>query len=186
MYTIGRTWSGPVMSAATCFINKYLYCTALFCTVLYKKRRLKEENEKICPQPNRHRTFQKLKSTLRGSWPILNNTLNYAIVSRHQINTCTVLYFSVLYCIKKRKFADKEYGKKERTFQKLKSTLRGSWPIVQYNTLQYIKLRYSIEAPNKYLYCTTLFCTVLYKKRRLKEENEKICPQTKNTERPFQ
>ena len=46
---------------------------------------------------------------------------------------------------------------------------------VQYNTLQYIKLRYSIEAPNKYLYCTTLFCTVLYKKRRLKEENEKIC-----------
>jgi len=54
------------------------------------------------------------------------------------------------------------------------------YTIVQYNTLQYIKLRYSIEAPNKYLYCTTLFCTVLYKKRRLKEENEKICLQRKD------
>ena len=37
------------------------------------------------------------------------------------------------------------------------------YTIVLYNTLQYIKLRYSIEAPNKYLYCTVLFCTVLYK-----------------------
>ena len=35
-------------------------------------------------------------------------------------------------------------------------------------SLMYCKV-YSIEAPNKYLYCTTLFCTVLYKKRRLKE-----------------
>ena len=38
-------------------------------------------------------------------------TLNYIIVSRHQINTCTVLYFSVLYCIKKRKFADRQTKK---------------------------------------------------------------------------
>ena len=36
---------------------------------------------------------------------------------------------------------------------------------IQYNTLEYIKLRYSIEPPNKYLYCTVLFRTVLYKKR---------------------
>merc|ERR1711873_255173 len=43
---------------------------------------------------------------------ILYNTLNYAIVSRHQINTCTVLYSSVLYCIKIRKFAHKEYRTK--------------------------------------------------------------------------
>ena len=58
---------------------------------------------------------------------------------------------------------------------------------LQYNTLQYIKLRYSIEAPNKYLYCTTLFCTVLYKKRRLKEENEKICPKEQtDRQRTFQ
>ena len=27
--------------------NKYLYCTTLFCTVLYKKRRLKEEKRGI-------------------------------------------------------------------------------------------------------------------------------------------
>merc|ERR1711873_18524 len=96
--------------------------TTLFCTVLYKKRRLKEANEKICPQrthrqTDKERAFQKLKSTLflygsspdtRGSWPILYNTLNYAIVSRHQINTCTVLYSSVLYCIKRGKFADRQ------------------------------------------------------------------------------
>merc|ERR1711873_101758 len=63
------------------------------------------------------------------------NTLQYIIVSRHQINTCTVLYFSVLYCIKIRKFADNKYV---RIVQ---------YTIVQYNTLQYIKLRYSIEAP---------------------------------------
>merc|ERR1712240_458774 len=93
----------------------------------------------------------------------------YVRIVQYTINICTVLYSSVLYCIKMRKFAhDKEQG----TFQKLKSTLRGSWPInkyvrivqytiVQYNTLQYIKLRYSIEAPNKYLYCTVLFRTVL-------------------------
>ena len=47
--------------------NKYLYCTVLFRTVLYKK-------EKICPQTKnkerkKERTFRKLKSTLRGSWP---------------------------------------------------------------------------------------------------------------------
>merc|ERR1711873_137411 len=74
---------------------------------------------------------------------LLYNTLNYAIVSRHQINTSTVLYSPVLYCIKrenlwllmlamshprklvsvlykKRKFAQKN---RQRTFQKLKSTL---------------------------------------------------------------
>merc|ERR1711873_300079 len=39
---------------------------------------------------------------------VMYNTLNYAIVSRHQINTCTVLYSSVLYCIKIRKFAHKQ------------------------------------------------------------------------------
>ena len=83
--------------------NKYLYCTVLFRTVLYKK-------EKICSQPDKE-------------------TRN---VSKTEVHSTRELA----------------------------------------NTLQYIKLRYSIEAPNKYLYCTVLFCTVLYKK-------EKICPQTK-------
>merc|ERR1712243_287064 len=65
---------------------------------------------------------------------ILYNTLNYAIVSRHQINTCTVLYSSVLYCIKIRKFAQT----RQRTFQKLKSTLGGSWPIRKFAHTQRI------------------------------------------------
>merc|ERR1712082_562339 len=36
------------------------------------------------------------------------------LVSRHQINTCTVLYSSVLYCIKMRKFAHKEVRTQNR------------------------------------------------------------------------
>merc|ERR1712243_426599 len=68
--------------------------------------------------------------------------------------TCTVLYFSVLYCIKKRKFADKQRSSVSKT--EVHSTRERP-------TLQYIKLRYTIEAPNKYLYCSVLFRTLLYK-----------------------
>ena len=78
-----------------------------------------------------------------------------------------IMSFHFCVCLFKALFSDSRINKYVRIVQ---------YTIVQYNTLQYIKLRYSIEAPNKYLYCTTLFCTVLYKKRRLKEENEKICP----------
>ena len=71
--------------------NKYLYCTVLFRTVLYKK-------EKICPQPDKNQAFQKLKSTLRGSWPILWLLM---LAMSHPRKLVSVLY-------KKRKFADRQ------------------------------------------------------------------------------
>merc|ERR1712243_190175 len=107
--------------------NKYLYCTVLFRTVLYKK-------EKIClhSQPQgtdvsktevhstrelaNKQTFQKLKSTLRGSWPILWLLM---LAMSHPRKLVSVLY-------KKRKFAHKEQTDRQtdtQTFQKLKSTL---------------------------------------------------------------
>ena len=89
-----------------------------------------------------------------------------------------IMSFHFCVCLFKALFSDSRINKYVRIVQ---------YTIVQYNTLQYIKLRYSIEAPNKYLYCTTLFCTVLYKKRRLKEGNEKICRQrTDKEQRTFQ
>ena len=71
----------PTLRARSKF-GLILYCTALFCTILYKKRRMKEGKiRKFADKEQRtHRqTFQKLKSTLflyvsspdtRGSWPI--------------------------------------------------------------------------------------------------------------------
>merc|ERR1711873_310273 len=72
-----------------------------------------------------------------------------------------IMSFHFCVCLFKALFSDSRINKYVRIVQ---------YTIVHYNTLQYIKLRYSIEAPNKYLYCTVLFCTVLYK-------NEKICSQ---------
>ena len=71
-----------------------------------------------------------------------------------------IMSFHFCVCLFKALFSDSRINKYVRIVQ---------YTIVHYNTLQYIKLRYSIEAPNKYLYCTVLFRTVLYK-------NEKICP----------
>merc|ERR1711873_124340 len=62
---------------------------------------------------------------------VMYNTLNYAIVSRHQINTCTVLYSSVLYCIKIRKFAHnqtKNRQTKNVSITEVHSFLSGSFP----------------------------------------------------------
>ena len=82
--------------------------------------------------------------TLRAA-PILYNTLNYIIVSRHQINTCTVLYFSVLYCIKIRKFAHKQgttvsktevHSTRERPIRKL-VRLGEKW-LNEYDFINYI------------------------------------------------
>ena len=80
-------------------------CTVLYFSVLYciKKRKFADK------QTNRQaKNVSKTEVHSTRERPILYNTLNYAIVSSHQINTCTVLYFSVLYCIKKSKFAYKE------------------------------------------------------------------------------
>ena len=97
MYTIGRTWSWPVMSAAACtLIISHQKCrhpipsppspstvrsrdhTVLYCTiVLYSTKK-----EKICLQTSKEQTdVSKTESTLilsgsspdtRGSWPIEN------------------------------------------------------------------------------------------------------------------
>merc|ERR1712240_821929 len=119
----------------------------------------------------------------------------YVRIVQYCINTCTVLYFSVLYCIKIRKFAhDKEQG----TFQKLKSTLRGSWPItnsdsrinkyvriVQYTIVHYNTLHYAIVSRHL-LWLLMLaishprkLVSVLYKKR-------KICLQRTDRQGTFQ
>ena len=61
-----------------------------------------------------------------------------------------------------RKFAHKE----DRTKNVSKTEVHSIplWILSGYTReLADIKLRYSIEAPNKYLYCTVLFCTVVYK-----------------------
>ena len=113
-------------------------------SVLYKKRKFAHRQRTSVSKTEVHSFLSGSFPDTRGSWPIntyvlfstqqystiLYNTLNYAIVSRHQINTCTVLYSYVLYCIKIRKFAHRQRIWKERTFQTLKSTLRGSWPII--------------------------------------------------------
>merc|ERR1711873_374698 len=57
-------YSAPDYSALDCITLDYnaLERGALFCTVLYKKRRLKEENEKICPkeQTDKHKNEKTL------------------------------------------------------------------------------------------------------------------------------
>ena len=137
-------------------LYKYLYCTVLFRTVLYKK-------EKIC----RQRIWKERKNVSKTE---VHSTRERPIVSRHQINTCTVLYFSVLYCIKMRKFAQTRQTDRQRTFQKLKSTLRGSWPIntyvlfstQQYSTILYNTLNYAIVSRHQINTCTVLHSSVLY------------------------
>merc|ERR1712240_957765 len=83
------------------------------------------------------RTLRANSNTLQY-FTILYNILNYATVSRHQINTCTVLYSSVLYCIKIRKFAQKNKQTKNVSKTEVHSFLsgsfpdtRGSWPTIK-------------------------------------------------------
>merc|ERR1712240_168401 len=77
-----------------------LYSSVLYCIKMRKFAHHKEHSQNVS-KTEVHSTRELANST------ILYNTLNYGIVSRHQINTCTVLYSSVLYCIKIRKFADR-------------------------------------------------------------------------------
>merc|ERR1711873_364887 len=99
-----------------------LYSTALFCTVLYKKRRMKEG--KMRKFAYKHKTdnqtvqrLRPLKSSVdtRGSWPInVSNTettlilcgywrelANYHsdnFINKLQVWPYTVLYCTLLYC----------------------------------------------------------------------------------------
>ena len=75
------------------------------------------------------------------SWPILWLLI---LAMSHPRKLVSVLY-------KKRKFAHKEHTDKER-FKDWSPLYEGVG-----------QLRYSIEPPNKYLYCTVLFRTLLYK-----------------------
>merc|ERR1711955_155644 len=94
-------WSWPAMSCNACFhIMSFHFCVCLF-KALFSDSRI-------------NKYVRIVQYTI-----VQYNTLHYAIVSRHQINTCTVLYSSVLYCIKRENLLTD----KERAFQKLKSTL---------------------------------------------------------------
>merc|ERR1712240_1002505 len=88
-----------------------LYSSVLYCIKMRKFAHHKEHSQNVS-KTEVHSTRELANST------ILYNTLNYGIVSRHQINTCTVLYFSVLYCIKKRKFAHNQASRQARNVLK--------------------------------------------------------------------
>ena len=78
-------------------LYKYLYCTVLFRTVLYK-------NEKICP---RQRTRNVSKTEVHSTRELANKYVRIVQYTIVQYNT--LQYITVLYCIKMRKFAhDKE------------------------------------------------------------------------------
>ena len=66
--------------------NKYLYCTVLFCTVLYK-------NEKICLQRIRNVSKTEVHSFLSGSFPDTRGS--WPIRTYCSVHNSTVQYFTI-------------------------------------------------------------------------------------------
>ena len=87
-----------------------LYTTALLCTVLYKKEKVERRKKRkfAHKQTDKNQTFQKLKSTLRGSWPTsllmcTTYVLGYDQYILLLINTqsfCTLILKSFLIMVK--------------------------------------------------------------------------------------
>ena len=93
-----------------------MYCKVLYCTIVYWTIRTYLLANSLVEWTSVFETcvcsdffVSKFSHfyTVQYSNVLYCNVLSWP-VSRHQINTCTVLYFSVLYCIKIRKFADKQ------------------------------------------------------------------------------
>ena len=78
--------------------RRILYCTALFCTILYKKRRMKEEKIRkfAYTQTKNTQTDRQRIQTLRPPFSRWSRDRESS-----RANNCTVLHSSVLYCIKR-------------------------------------------------------------------------------------